>query len=87
MSTRPISAKLPEELYERLSAAAERGDRSMSWITAQALQNYLDEDEAIHEMTLAALADVDAGRTMDDDELDARMEGEFGPAPTAAGTD
>lgn len=82
MNTRPISAKLPEELYERLAAAAERGDRSMSWITAQALQNYLDEDESIHTMTLAALADVDAGRTIDDDELDARMEREFGPAPT-----
>lgn len=64
MATRPISAKVPDELYTRLNAAAERNDRSMSWITEQALQNYLDEDEARHQHILEGLADVDAGRTV-----------------------
>jgi len=64
MSTRPISAKVPDELYDRLQAAAERNDRSKSWITEQALQNFLDEDEARHQQILAGLADADAGRTV-----------------------
>lgn len=64
MSTRPISAKLPDELYDRLQAAAERNDRSKSWITEQALQNFLDEDEARHQHILEGLADAEAGRTM-----------------------
>jgi|APEBP8051072266_1049373.scaffolds.fasta_scaffold00099_38 Ribbon-helix-helix protein, copG family. len=87
MSTRPISAKVPDDLYDRLHAAAERNDRSKSWITEQALQNYLDEDESRHRMTLAALADVDAGRTMTDEGMDAWMTEAFGPAPAARADD
>ena len=64
MSTRPISAKVPDDLYDRLHAASERNDRSKSWITEQALQNYLDEDEARHAHILEGLADADAGRTV-----------------------
>ena len=63
-ASRPISAKVPDDLYERLSRAAERNDRSMSWITEQALQNYLDEDDARHQHILEGLADVTAGRTV-----------------------
>lgn len=64
MSTRPISAKVPDELYDRLQAAAERNDRSKSWITEQALQNFLDEDEARHRLILEGLDDAEAGRTV-----------------------
>lgn len=85
MSTRAISAKVPSELYDRLLAAAERNDRSMSWITEQALQNYLDEDEARHRLTFLALADVDADRLLTDDGMDAWMAEAFGPKPTPAG--
>lgn len=86
MSTsRPISAKLPADLYDRLHAAAVRNDRSMSWITEQALQNYLDEDEARHRLTFAALADVDADHLLPDDGMDAWMVEAFGQKPTPGG--
>lgn len=62
--SRPISAKVSDDLYDRLSLAAERNDRSKSWITEQALQNFLDEDEARHQQILNGLADVEAGRTV-----------------------
>ena len=64
MSDRPISAKVPEELYDRLQAAADRHDRSKNWITEQALQNFLDEDEARHRHILEGLADVETGRSV-----------------------
>lgn len=70
-ASRRISAEVPVELYDRLSQAAQRSDRSMSWVVDQALQSYLDEDEARHCATLAALADVDAGRSITDAAMDA----------------
>lgn len=49
---RTVSAKIPAELFDQLREAAERNERPMSWIIRQALQNYLDEDEALCRGTL-----------------------------------
>lgn len=50
---RTVSAKIPEELLDRLREAADRNERPMSWIIRQALQNYLDENEALDRGSLA----------------------------------
>lgn len=44
---RTVSAKIPAELFCRLREAAGRHERPMSWILRQALQGYLDGDEAL----------------------------------------
>lgn len=57
---RTVSAKIPGELFDRLREAADRNERPMAWIIRQALQNYLDEDEALCRGTL----EKDAGPPM-----------------------
>lgn len=79
--TRLISIALPDALQEQLSQAALRLEQSSTWIIRQALERYLEDDEMRHQMTLAGLADVDAGRTIDDAAMQEWMTNTFGPEP------
>ena len=58
---RVVTANLPGELVSRLDVIAARIDRSRSWIVRQALGEWLDEEQRRHDLTLEALASLDAG--------------------------
>ena len=49
----------------RFDQMAERLERSRGWIMKQALSAWLDQEEERERLTREALADVDAGRIID----------------------
>ncbi len=59
---RILTAHVPAGLAEKVDSLAERLNRSHGWIIEQALAAWVDQEEEHHRRTLAALADVDAGR-------------------------
>jgi predicted transcriptional regulator len=67
MSTRVVTAHIPDELAKAVDAAAERLERPRGWIIKQALQNWLSLEERRHQMTLEALKEVDEGKFVDHD--------------------
>jgi predicted transcriptional regulator len=71
---RVVTAKLPTELATRLDDAAERIDRTRSWIIRHAVAEWLAEEQRRHELTLEAMAEVDAGQTLTHAEVLARVE-------------
>jgi predicted transcriptional regulator len=71
---RVITAKLPVDLVKRLDEAAERIDRSKSWIVREAVGEWLAEEQRRHEMTLEALAEVEQGRTVSQEQADKHFE-------------
>jgi predicted transcriptional regulator len=52
-------------LAEKVDQMAERLERSKGWIIKQALAAWLDLEEERSRLTREALADVDAGRVID----------------------
>jgi predicted transcriptional regulator len=66
-----ITAHVPLGLAEKVDAVALRLDRSRGWVVKQALAAWIDQEEERHRMTLEALADVDAGRVIDHDVVQA----------------
>jgi predicted transcriptional regulator len=70
METKVVTAHLPLERAAKLDAIAERRDRSRGWIMKQALSAWVDQEEQRYRLTLEALADVDAGRTVDHDDVE-----------------
>ena len=65
VKTRSVTAHVPVDLAERVDQLAERLDRSRNWIVKQALSAWLDQEEERSRLTREALADVDAGRVID----------------------
>lgn len=65
IDTRVITAQVPVQLAERVDQVAERAGRSQDWIVRQALSAWIDQEEERGRLTRAALADVDAGRVID----------------------
>lgn len=63
--TRVLTAHVPVGLAEKVDATAARLDRSRGWVIKQALAAWIDQEEERHRMTLDALSDVQAGRVMD----------------------
>lgn len=63
--TRVLTAHVPLPLAEKVDLMAERIDRSRGWIMKQALSAWLDQEEERERLTREALADVDAGRVID----------------------
>jgi len=62
--TRSVTAHVPVELAERVDEIADRLDRSKNWIVRQALCAWLDQEDERNRLTREALADVDAGRVI-----------------------
>jgi predicted transcriptional regulator len=60
-----FTAHVPMALAEKVDAVALRLDRSRGWVVKQALAAWIDQEEERHRMTLEALAEVDAGRVID----------------------
>lgn len=72
------SVRMPDEMMEKLDAAASKLRRSKGWIIKDAVQQYLErgEQQAIrYQETLEALEDVKAGRLIDGDDVLDWMEG------------
>lgn len=63
--TRSVTAHVPVELAERVDEIAERLERSKNWIVKQALSAWIDQEEERSRLTREALADVDTGRVID----------------------
>ncbi len=65
IETRVITAHVPVQLAERVDQMAAHLGRSTDWILKQALVTWIDQEEERGRLTRAALADVDAGRVID----------------------
>ncbi|HGW5371065.1 TPA: CopG family ribbon-helix-helix protein [Pseudomonas aeruginosa] len=63
--TRSVTAHIPVGLAKRVDEIAERLERSKNWIVKQALSAWLDQEEEHSRLTREALTDVDAGRVID----------------------
>jgi predicted transcriptional regulator len=74
MDTRVVTAHLPTDLAEKLDHLAERLDRPKGWIVKEAIASYVALEEKRHRLTLEALADVDAGRTLEHAEVERWVE-------------
>jgi predicted transcriptional regulator len=70
VETKVVTAHLPTELAAKVDAIAARRDRSRGWIMKQALSAWVEQEEQRYRLTLEALADVDAGRTVDHDDVE-----------------
>jgi predicted transcriptional regulator len=75
MDTRVVTAHLPTDLADKLDGLAQRLDRPKGWIVKEAIAAYVALEEKRHRLTLEALADVEAGRTLDHAEIEAWAEG------------
>jgi predicted transcriptional regulator len=69
--TKVLTAHVPLALAEKVDAMASRLERSRGWVMKQALAAWVDLEEERHRMTLEALADVDAGRVIDHQSIQA----------------
>jgi len=63
--TRVLTAHVPIALAEKVDAMALRLERSRGWVMKQALAAWVEQEEERHQMTLEALEDVDTGRVID----------------------
>ncbi|MBU0498532.1 MAG: ribbon-helix-helix domain-containing protein [Gammaproteobacteria bacterium] len=63
--TKVLTAHVPLPLAEKVDQMAERLERSRGWIMKQALSAWLDQEEERERLTRKALADIDAGRVID----------------------
>lgn len=87
MSTRVLTAHIPEELAEKVDRYAKSMERSRAWIVKRALADWVDWEEEKDRRTLAGLADIEAGRTISHERMVAWAES-LGteqplPAPTS----
>lgn len=63
--TKVLTVHIPLGLAEKIDAIAAQLERSRGWVMKQALAAWVDQEEERHRMTLEALEDVDAGRVID----------------------
>lgn len=71
MATRVVTAHIPDQLARKLDSLAERLERPRGWLVKEAIEGYLALDEERHRQTLAALAEVESGATIDHTEVSA----------------
>ena len=64
-NTKVLTAHVPLPLAEKVDQMAARLERSRGWIMKQALSAWIDQEEERSRLTREALADVDAGRVID----------------------
>jgi predicted transcriptional regulator len=65
VETKVLSAHVPIPLAEKVDQIAARLERSRGWVMKQALSAWIDQEEERSRLTREALADVDAGRVID----------------------
>ena len=64
MNTKVLTAHVPLSLAAKVDRMAARLERSRGWIVKQALAAWIDQEEERARLTREALADVDAGRVI-----------------------
>lgn len=64
-ATRVLTAHVPIPLAEKVDQLAAHLERSRGWIMKQALSSWIALEEERDRLTQEALADVDAGRVID----------------------
>ncbi len=67
METRVLTAHVPLPLAAKVDELASRMERSRGWIVKQALAAWIDTEEAKRQLTLEAMAEIDAGKVVTDD--------------------
>lgn len=65
MKTRVLTAHVPLPLAEKVDQLAARLERSRGWVVKQALSAWVEQEDERSRLTREALADVDAGRVID----------------------
>lgn len=63
--TRVLTAHVPLTIADKVDQIAARLERSRGWIMKQALSTWIALEEERDRLTQEALADVDAGRVID----------------------
>lgn len=64
-----ITVTIPDEMAEQVDRLAERLDRPRAWIVEHALSEFVALEEKRHRMTLDGLADADAGKLVEHDDV------------------
>ena len=64
MNTKVLTAHVPLALAKKVDQLAARQERSRGWIVKQALSAWIAREEERSRLTREALADVDAGRVI-----------------------
>lgn len=65
VATKVLTAHIPLSLAEKVDQLAARLERSKGWVVKQALAAWIDQEEEKTRLTKQALDDVDAGRVVD----------------------
>jgi predicted transcriptional regulator len=65
VETKVLTTHVPLALAEKIDQMADRLERPRAWIVKQALAAWVDQEEERERLTREALADVDAGRVID----------------------
>lgn len=63
--TKAVTVHVPRPLADKVDQLAARLERSRGWIIKQALSAWVEQEEERYRLTREALADVDAGRVID----------------------
>lgn len=86
MSTRVLTAHIPEELAEKVDQYARSMERSRAWIVKQALTNWIDWEEEKTRLSLEALEEADRIGTISHEDMVAWAEslGTDSPLPPPA---
>ncbi len=71
MDTKVLTAHVPLPLAQKIDKLAAQLDRPRAWIVKQALAAWVSEEEERHRLTLEGMADVTAGRAVDQADVEA----------------
>ena len=71
METKVLTAHVPLPLAKKIDDLAARLDRPRAWIVKQALAAWVGEEEERHRLTMEGMADVTAGRVVDQTDVEA----------------
>ncbi len=65
VTTKVLTAHVPLAMAEKVDQMAVRLERSRGWIMKQALSAWLAQEDERDRLTQEALADIDAGKTIE----------------------
>ncbi|MES3022990.1 MAG: ribbon-helix-helix domain-containing protein [Pseudomonadota bacterium] len=82
--TKVLSTHVPLPLADKVDQIAARLERSREWIVRQALSAWVDQEEERSRLTQEAMADVDAGRVIDHQAVQAWADSLIGDSPLPA---
>jgi predicted transcriptional regulator len=73
-ATRPVTVRLASEQVAQLDTLAEATERSRAWHVEKALESYLDLQAWQLEQIKKGLADLAAGRSVSQEQIEAEFE-------------